>query len=417
MNTNHLTLLARITNRLTAIKELPIAQLELRQPMLVDVLVNLVDVHTNMGRDTNTDWGVTAQPYWQILKEMAGDAGFMFLGAGHFSAAFKHEMLPGKVIKIGFKKEDSGAAYAAFCRANPNTVGLPIIHALERHTSCYSVVLDELQEFPRRGATPHQNKQYDIARDVIDYDSKVWRSEDEYEQLNEFERNLLVTAEKIRAFFYGVGSFDCHRGNVMLDRWGRLVITDPVSYTANKLEAVEFEALCCEIEAHKLEQKKEYWLMRHRRNHPCETEKLRLKVRRKNRRKAAKKKRKALAEFDKINLSELESVAAVHGLSDDQYLKEISAAIEAAPKGPERQALKAARMGMLYGAPRIDFARPNQVLQLWHDEMIIHAPREPQVRLNPAAFKVSTAILADAAINADLREQAVNKLIDGMLRG
>ena len=67
MNNAHLTMLSRISNRLVAIKELPIAQLELRQPMLVDVLVNLVDYHTDNGKLTDGSWCVTAQDYWPML--------------------------------------------------------------------------------------------------------------------------------------------------------------------------------------------------------------------------------------------------------------------------------------------------------------------------------------------------------------
>lgn len=38
------------------------------------------------------------------------------------------------------------------------------------------------------------------------------------------------TASRIHAFFKGVATFDLHSGNVMVDKFGQLVITDPVSF-------------------------------------------------------------------------------------------------------------------------------------------------------------------------------------------
>lgn len=258
VSTNHLTMLARITNRLVAIKELPIAQLELRQPMLVDLLASIVDHITVNGTETSPHRFIKAQDFWPMLSEMSDDAGFKFLGAGYFSAAFSHEMLPGKVIKIGFKKEDSGAAYAAYCRANAHTVGLPLIHALKRHTSCYSVVLNEYSEFtqhvPRnatqdeRQALEHRIKAYKIVRGIINNgDHEVLNVPSALAELPEWHRSLVETAKGIREFFLGLGSFDIHSGNVMIDKYGRLVITDPVSYTDDRLQEVEFDSICDEI--------------------------------------------------------------------------------------------------------------------------------------------------------------------------
>lgn len=438
VRTNHLTMLARITNRLTAIKELPIAQLELRQPMLVDLLVNLVDYHTDNGKKTDANWRVTAQDYWTMLKEMAGDAGFKFLGAGHFSAAFKHEQLPQKVIKIGFKKEDSGAAYAAYCRANPNTVGLPTIHALARHNSCYSVVLDELQSFRHANRTDTQNQQYDLAHEVIDLDqSEVW--EEARGDLNEFERSLLDTAKGIRQFFYGVGSFDLHTENVMLDKWGRLVITDPVSYTNNKLEAVEFDALCEEIAAYKLEQQKSIWKARHQRKHPTTATRRIKKAHVKRKRKQAKERKAAAAKrLADINLSDLECLAAVHGLPHEAHLQVLNERIEAAPKGsPSRQAMKAVRMGLMYGAPLPNFVHAMDAMQQ-REGLFMKAPRFDHPRIkrvkidgtcaglkhfahmlkaDPKMFNVPPEILKDAAIGAELRDRALNQALDARFIG
>ncbi|ECQ4522510.1 hypothetical protein F0D05_14705 [Salmonella enterica] len=47
----------------------------------------------------------------------------------------------------------------------------------------------------------------------------------------QYIKDLAQTARKIHTFFYGLASFDTHRANVMVDNNGRLIITDPVSWT------------------------------------------------------------------------------------------------------------------------------------------------------------------------------------------
>lgn len=107
-----ITMYASRMMTLATIKALPIDRLNERQPMLVDLLVSIVNYETDNGSCTDGNVYVSSQDYWKTLLAAAKDCGFEFLGNGFFSAAFKHEMLPQKVIKIGFKKEDSGAANA-----------------------------------------------------------------------------------------------------------------------------------------------------------------------------------------------------------------------------------------------------------------------------------------------------------------
>lgn len=68
-----------------------------------------------------------------------------------------HELLPGRVIKVGFKKEDSGAAYVAFCRMHQGRVGIPNVYHVARHAGCYTVVLDELEPCNRSGNHLHDH--------------------------------------------------------------------------------------------------------------------------------------------------------------------------------------------------------------------------------------------------------------------
>lgn len=284
------TIASRIVNRVNQIKALPICQLELRQPMLVDLLVMLVDHETDNGALTQAWGGVQSQKYWQSLKEYAKGAGFEFLGAGHFSAAFKHEMLPGKVIKIGFKKEDSGAAYAAYCRANAGAVGLPVIHALARHKSCYSVVLDELISL-ERSMPDSVVGSYSIVHEVISY--KTGYAEVTQGVLTDYQHALAETARDIRKFFDGVASFDLHTGNVMMTQSGALVITDPVSYSNDEaLRACDFDSIMDEIAALRLKEWAQGRLIKWQKRHPSTEVRAMRKRKVKARRRQAKRKAK-----------------------------------------------------------------------------------------------------------------------------
>ena len=127
---------------LEAIRNLPIDRLDERQPMLVALAAAIVNDETQDGELTQAkgNWGLESMDYWQTLAERMRDVGFVRLGNGHFSAAYEHALLPGKVIKVGFKKEDSGAAYAAFCRMNQGREGIPTVYDIQRHTGCYTVI-------------------------------------------------------------------------------------------------------------------------------------------------------------------------------------------------------------------------------------------------------------------------------------
>ena len=185
--------------------------------------------------------------YWLTLAEVMADCGFERLGNGHFSAAYKHELLPGKVIKVGFKKEDSGAAYVAFCRMHQGRAGIPTVHDVQRHAGCYTVVLDELQEFGISDAEGIGD-QYWCVQYAIDagYNKAQLLAENpEYSQYTA----LIESAVEIRKFFSGIARFDIHSGNVMVDRTGNLVITDPVSFSHDKEELpMDVESLLAEVE-------------------------------------------------------------------------------------------------------------------------------------------------------------------------
>lgn len=233
---------ANITHSLDAIKQLAICELDKRQQMLVDLLVSIVNHETMDGEITAASGNVAlaAQDYWASLSAVLKDAGFERLGNGHFSAAYRHSLLPGKVIKCGFKKEDSGAAYAAFCRMHQGAPGIPTIHDIKRHASCYTVVMDEL--FPLGKAKDLEGRDeavFSLLTNAVEMNKSAW---DEWydwhvndgellSQITERDHKIIETGRKINEFFHGIASFDMHTGNVMFDRDGNMVIIDPVSFS------------------------------------------------------------------------------------------------------------------------------------------------------------------------------------------
>lgn len=229
--------------RLDVIRNLPICELDKRQPLLVALIAGIVNCETSDGDGTDSDWGLERQDYWQTMKIKAKDAGFNLLGNGHFSAAFKHELLPGRVIKVGFKKEDSGAAYVAFCRMHQGRVGIPNVYHVARHAGCYTVVLDELEPCNRSGNHLH-DRYADLAYYFVE-------GESDPADYAEADQPFIETCQMIRKFFYGIASFDMHSGNIMFTKDGKPVITDPVSFSADKGRepfSLEPEELLAEIE-------------------------------------------------------------------------------------------------------------------------------------------------------------------------
>lgn len=229
-----------ISARVSEIAALGLSELTKRQPMLVELIADIVNHETENGYLTMKEGNsaLTVMPYWNSMMVYLKDAGFELLGNGHFSAAFKHRLLPQKVIKVGFKKEDSGAAYAAFCRMNQGKQGIPTIHDIKRHAGCYTVVLDELRPL-RTTLWGDVNEgyedesvvaQFDTVRGIISYDETFDGGADRLID------DLAETAKEIRKFFDGIASFDMHSGNAMVDSNGHVIITDPVSFTDKAID-------------------------------------------------------------------------------------------------------------------------------------------------------------------------------------
>lgn len=235
-----------IQARLAIIKSLPISELDKRQPLLVELAADIVNGETCDGNDTDGSQGLEYQDWWHTLRCLMLDAGFRMLGNGHFSAAYSHEMLPGRVIKVGFKKEDSGAAYTAFCRMHQGRAGIPNVYHVARHAGCYTVVLDHLNSCDRYANDTHA-KYASAAQEFIECSGS---DADWYEEF--VSREFIETCKMIREFFHGIASFDMHSGNIMFDNNDVPYITDPVSFSHDREREDGFpldpEALLAEIE-------------------------------------------------------------------------------------------------------------------------------------------------------------------------
>lgn len=215
-----------IQARLEIIKSLPLSELDKRQPLLVALAADIVNGETSDGNDTDGEFGLEYQDWWHTLRGLMLDAGFRMLGNGHFSAAYSHEMLPGRVIKVGFKKEDSGAAYTAFCRMHQGRAGIPNVYHVARHAGCYTVVLDRLHSCD---SDKHDHEVYaDLARCFVESDCH------DASDFAPGDYEFIETCKMIREFFHGIASFDMHSGNIMFDDNDVPYITDPVSFSHDR---------------------------------------------------------------------------------------------------------------------------------------------------------------------------------------
>lgn len=245
-----MTIIAPITystlsSQLEAIRTAPISELNLRQGRLIELLVSVVDAETQQGSLTQ-DRPLEHLDYWLTLNEKLLDLGFAKLGNGHFSAAYKHYMLPQRVFKVGFKKEDSGAAYVAFCRMHQGRAGIPVIHDVQRHVSCYTVVMDELR--PVNTRNEREDELLYTVRQAVEYGDNNFNARREPD---EALTPLEETCRLIHKFFNGIARFDMHSGNAMMDSNGNMVITDPVSFSVhdrNHQFSIDPNDLIAEIE-------------------------------------------------------------------------------------------------------------------------------------------------------------------------
>lgn len=216
---------------------------------LMNLMSSLVTKHfAGIVRDSYpTNW----DSYDEFIEDCSNN-GFKRLGSGYFSVAFAHESCSDKILKVGLKKEDSAAAYIGFCRMNAGMKGIPVIHDVERYQDCYIAILDWYTKFEyvsghslynllfnvanaavTRGVDAH-DEYFDSISAQLAVDAHKRVSEVPPEFILDQVRPIIETGLMIHKFFRGIASFDLHADNVMLTSTGELIITDPVSFSADR---------------------------------------------------------------------------------------------------------------------------------------------------------------------------------------
>jgi len=171
---------------------------------------------------------VRSQAAFRRVASMMAAEGWTFCGSGYYSATF---FRGGLVIKLGFKAEDSALDYARWCRANQGMAGVPVIHRLLCRGFGYAILMDRLEaiagelELGSPAFDPMLYAEFSSVQDTINNGVDGWGKHME----------LCRTGLAIREYFEDTVNWDVHPCNVMLDRSGNLVITDPISFVGDTL--------------------------------------------------------------------------------------------------------------------------------------------------------------------------------------
>lgn len=160
------------------------------------------------------------------LIDAMAESDWEYAGSGFFSAVF---VKGGLALKIGFKVNDTGAMYAAWCRSNEGKAGVPKVYSLTKFTGCYVVLTRRYETLDKAWIDPdHDHFIPEMAEEFGCIQGAINRG-DRVVLHNRFD--TVQTAADIRTFFEGIVDWDLHKGNVMLDsETGELVITDPISH-------------------------------------------------------------------------------------------------------------------------------------------------------------------------------------------
>lgn len=148
-----------------------------------------------------------------------------FIASGYFSSVWTIPGNPFQVLKVSHREGDACRHYMRWVFDQPSRHA-PKIHSIDYHDELMLVVMDRY--YRHRDWALFQNDR-----------SKVWgnavitgvRPPD---PLDDFE----VFCAKVRDNFTGY-KFDLHRDNLMMDRNGYSILTDPVSFCSTHDERYE----------------------------------------------------------------------------------------------------------------------------------------------------------------------------------
>ena len=168
--------------------------------------------------------------------------GWYYVGCGHFSLAVAHESRPDYIFKICCRTGDGYPEYATWCvsKFNDGThVGLCIPHIPFVHRSLAHVRIVPVQRLREiHSGNTETSDRYDSDEELRDpIDVIQWYFgvllgfsvyEDGYER--DVPPKMKATVKAIVQSFKGLHDVDIHRGNVMLNDDGDMILTDPLGF-------------------------------------------------------------------------------------------------------------------------------------------------------------------------------------------
>lgn len=197
---------------------------KLPEHLLIQTVVNAVKAQVLRTIKAEGDWEEQPAHERVYTNKRAKEIGAKHLGSGNFSSVFKHPALEGKVIKVVLNVEDNYHEYAEWCMTQ-NNKHIPKIHHMEDiGGGRYIFVLDELISISSMWSIPRDAR---AVRDILNYG---W-CDKEYAEKFDIDISRELTNAMIGLLLLKECNslrFDLHNGNMMLDKDGNVVITDPV---------------------------------------------------------------------------------------------------------------------------------------------------------------------------------------------
>jgi hypothetical protein len=166
------------------------------------------------------------QPLFGPLVRLMSLAGWTVSGSGFFSVAFYKG---GLAIKISLRGSgDAALDYLKWARDNDHLPGVPMLYALGEHSHSYVALMERYTPITSElnpdsaDFCDHLSCEFSEVRDAMygETDVPCWPAG--------------MTAKVIRKHFGPKAAFDMHKGNVMLSRDGKLVITDPLGRSRDR---------------------------------------------------------------------------------------------------------------------------------------------------------------------------------------
>lgn len=146
-----------------------------------------------------------------LVRHVESKLGFTILGAGYYSMVFSHPSCPSKAIKLCVKREqDPSETYYTLCRAKPS-LHRPAVYDMQVSGNYMVAVIDKLK--------PMNYEAMQVYNNNLDWSERV----------NSKHPAAIDLRESIELLGPAGYYVDLHSHNVMMNKNGHVVITDPFS--------------------------------------------------------------------------------------------------------------------------------------------------------------------------------------------